>query len=66
MLPWLSEADVRRCGLPSKSKIPGDSIEKDIHHESTGQRKAMKYLRESCYNYIECSVANSLATLMKK
>ena len=25
-----------------------------------------KYLRESCYNYIEYSAANSLAALMKK
>ena len=44
MLPRLSEAEVRRCGLPSRSNVPGDSIDKDIHHESTGQRKAMKHL----------------------
>ena len=61
MLPWLSEAEVRRCGLPSRSNVLGDSIDKDIHHESTGQRKVMKYLRENCYHRIECSIANSLA-----
>ena len=66
ILPRLSEAEVRRCGLPSKSNVLRDSVEKDIHHESTGQRKAMKYLRESCYHNIECFVANSLATLMRK
>ena len=49
-----------------QSNISGDSIDKDIHHESTGQRKAMKYLRESCYHRIECSVTNSLAALMRK
>ena len=30
------------------SNVSGDSIDKDIHHESTRQREAMKYLRESC------------------
>ena len=25
--------------------VPGDSVNKDIHHKSTGQREAMKYLR---------------------
>ena len=44
----------------------GDSIDKDTHHESIGQREAMKYLRESLYHHIEYSVANSLATLMRK
>ena len=66
MLPWLSKAEVRRCSLPSRSNVPGDSIDKDIHHESTGERKAMKYLRESYYYRIEYSVANSLVTLMRK
>ena len=44
MLPRLSEAEVKRCNLPSKSNVPGESIDKDIHDERTGQRKAMKYL----------------------
>ena len=49
-----------------ESNVPGDSIDNDTHHESSGQRKVMKYLRESYYHRIECSVANSLAVLMKK
>ena len=49
-----------------QSNIPGNSIDKDIHHESTGQRESMKYLRESCYHCIECSATNSLAALMWK
>ena len=66
MSPWLSKAKVRRCDLPSKSNVLEDSVEKDIHHKNTRQMKTMKYLRESCYHYIECSVANSLAILMRK
>ena len=49
-----------------QSNILGDSIDKDIHHESIGQREAMKYLRESCYHRIKCSAPNSLAALMWK
>ena len=49
-----------------QSNIPGDSIDKDIHHESIGQRKAMKYIRESCYRRIECFIANSLNALTWK
>ena len=64
--PQLSEAKVRRCVLPSRSIIPGDSTNKNMHYENTGQRKVMKYLRESCYHCIECSVTNSLAALMRK
>ena len=32
-----------------QSNVPGDSIDKDTHHGSTGQRGTVKYLRESCY-----------------
>ena len=49
-----------------QSNILGDSIDKDTYPESTRQREAMKYLRESCYHRIECSVANSLTTLIRK
>ena len=66
MLPWLSKVEVRRCGLSSKNNVPRDSIDKDIHHESIGQRKIMKYLRESCYHHIEYSTANTLTALMWK
>ena len=37
-----------------------------MHHERTGQMRAMKYLGESYYHRIECSVANSLIALMRK
>ena len=60
------QAEVRKCKLLSRSNVPGDSIDKDIHYKSTGQKKAMKYLRESCCHRIECSVTNSLAALMRK
>ena len=49
-----------------QSNVSGDSIDKDTHHESTRQKEAMKYLKESCYHHIESSAANSLATLMWK
>ena len=37
-----------------------------MHHESTGQREVMKYLRKNCYHCIEYSAANSLTALMWK
>ena len=49
-----------------QSNVPRDSVDKDTHHESIGQREVMKYLRESCYHRIECSAVNSLTTLMWK
>jgi len=49
-----------------QDNILGDFINKDKHYRSIGQREVLKYLRESCYHRIECSVANSLATLMRK
>ena len=49
-----------------QSDILGNSIDKDMHYERTGQMGAGKYLRENCYHHIECPVANSLAALMRK
>ena len=49
-----------------KSNVLENSIDKDKYQEGTGQREAIKYLRESCYHDIECSVANLLAALMRK
>ena len=49
-----------------KSNVLDNSIDEDKYQEGTGQRKAMKYLRESCYHRIKCSVANSLTALMRK
>jgi len=43
MSPRLSKVEIR----PSKSNVPGNSIVKDMHHESIGQRKVMKYLKEN-------------------
>ena len=47
-----------------KSNILDNSTDEDKYQEGTGQREAMKYLRESCYHHIECSAANSLTALM--
>ena len=49
-----------------QNDIPGTSSDKDMYHERTGQMGAVKYLRESCYNRIECFVTNTLTTLMRK
>ena len=46
--------------------IPGSSTNKDVHYERTGGMGAKKYIRESCYHRIECSITNSLAALMRK
>ena len=46
--------------------ILGNSIDKDRRYEHTGQMGGEKYLMKSYYHYIECSVANSLAALMRK
>ena len=46
--------------------ITGSSIDKDVHYERTKGMEVRKYLRESCYHCIECSVVNSLGTLMMK
>ena len=37
-----------------------------MYYERTGKMRVLKYLRESCYHRIECSVANSLTALMRK
>ena len=49
-----------------QGNISGSFIDKNTYHEDTGQRGIMKYLRESCYHRIKCSVANSLTALMRK
>ena len=49
-----------------QGNVPGDSINKDTHHNGTRKNGTMKYLRESCYHRIECFVASSLAALMWK
>ena len=49
-----------------QSDLLENSTERDVNYEHTGGMEAQKYLRESCYHRIECSVANPLATLMRK
>ena len=49
-----------------KSNVLDNSIDEDKYQKGTGQREAMKYLRESYYHRIKCSAANSLAALMRK
>ena len=49
-----------------QGNILGNSINKDVRYKRTGGMEAKKYLRENCYHRIECSVANFLATLMRK
>ena len=46
--------------------VLGSSIDEDMLYERIGQMGAEKYLRESYYHRIECSVVNFLAVLMKK
>jgi len=64
MSPRLSKVEVGRSAI--KSNIPDRPIDKDKYHEGTGQRKAAKYLRKSCYHLIEYSAVDSLAVLMRK
>ena len=49
-----------------QSDLPRSSNNRDVRHKRTGKMGTQKYLRESCYHRIECSVANSLAALMRK
>ena len=49
-----------------QGNIPRNSTGKHTHPEGTGQMRTKKYLRESYYHLIECSIINSLAALMRK
>ena len=49
-----------------QGNIQGSSIDKDTYHEGTEEMRTMKYLKESYYYPIKCSVTNSLAALMRK
>ena len=49
-----------------KSNVLDNSNVEDKYQEGTGQREAIKYLRESYYHCIECSIVNTLAALMRK
>ena len=58
----------RRSGIDpnDQSNLSRNSSDRDVHHKRTRKMGTQKYLRESCYHSIECSVANSLAALMGK
>ena len=64
---YLLKLAKRRSGIDpnDQSDIPRNSSDRDVHHKRTRKMGTQKYLRESCYHNIECSVANSLATLMR-
>ena len=49
-----------------QSDVLGSSIDKDMHCERIGQMGAKKYLGESYYHHIKCSVTNSMTALMRK
>ena len=63
--PWIDEAQIK-CISYVQSDFPGNSTDRDVYYERIGEMEAQKYLRESCYHRIECSVANFLAALMRK
>ena len=52
--------------LNDQSDLSGNSNDRDVCHKCTRKIETQKYLRESYYHRIECSVANSLAALMRK
>ena len=49
-----------------QSDLLGSSNDRDVRHKRTRKMGTQKYLRENFYHRIECSVANSLAALMRK
>ena len=49
-----------------QSDLQRRSSDRDVHHKRTRKMGTQKYLRENYYHSIECSVANSLAALMRK
>ena len=46
------------------SDLPWNSSDRNVHHKHTRRRGTQKYLRESCYHYIECTVAIFLTAIM--
>ena len=49
-----------------QSDLLGSFNNRDVRHKRTRKMGIQKYQRESCYHRIECSIANSLAALMRK
>ena len=52
--------------LNNQSDLPRNSNDRDVRHKHTRKMGTQKYLGESCYHRIECSVVNYLAALMRK
>ena len=48
----------------NQGDLLGSSGDKDVHHKRIRMRGTQKYLRESCYHRIECTVATFLAAFM--
>ena len=46
------------------SDLSRSSNDRDVHHKHTRKTGIQKYLRESCYHHIECTVATFLAAFM--
>ena len=63
--PWINKAHIK-CISYHSSDLPGNSTNKDVHCEHTGEMGAQKHLRESCYHHIKYFVTDSLVTLMRK
>ena len=49
-----------------QSDLSRSSSNRDVHHKRTRKMGTQKYLRKNYYHSIEYSVANFLATLMRK
>ena len=48
----------------NQGDLPRNSIDRDVHHEHMKRRRTQKYLKESCYHRIECTVATFLAAFI--
>ena len=49
-----------------QSDHPGSSNNRDMRHKRIRKMGIQKYQRESYYYCIECSIANSMAALMRR
>ena len=50
----------------NQGDLPGSSSDKDVHHKRIRMMRTHKYLRESCYQCIECIAATFLPVFMLK
>ena len=48
----------------NQGDLLGSSNDKDVHHKYIRMMRTQKYLRESCYHRIECTVTTFLAASM--